>query len=204
MWLFALLWTFIAIAPYAGMTSTESIALKIPVLTIGVAGDRFLYYSAAGASLLLVISAQWVFDEFQSFTRYRKLAIPLDAPMGLLFLLILGLNAFKIGQFEADWDKAGRIGNSIVQQVRELLPNPSVGAVLCIENLPDNYHGKYIFRNGISQALYLSYARDDFIIRELKGYSQLDETDCSNILYYDGYSVDVKDNSDIDGQGSDD
>lgn len=191
-WLFALFWTFIAIAPYAGMTSTESIELQIPVLTIGVAGDRFLYYSAAGASLLVVVSTQWLLDELQTLTYYYKWSILLAGAICLTFLVIISLNAFKIIQFEADWDNAGKIGNSIVQQIRELIPNPSVGDILCIVNLPDNYNGKYIFRNGISQALYLYYSRDDFTIRTLREQPQLDEANCSNILYYDRDSVNVK------------
>lgn len=195
MWLFALFWTFIAIAPYAGMTSTDAVELHLPVLILGVTGDRFLHYSAAGASLLVVMSAQWLLDEFQCLTHRSKWSGLLKGAIGLTLLVFIVLNAYRIIEFEAGWDNAGKIGNSIVQQIHELIPNPSVGDVLCIGNLPDNLNGKYIFRNGISQALYLAYSRDDFAVRAtvqpphaFREQPQLDETNCSYILYYDGYA----------------
>ncbi len=194
-WLFALFWTFIAIAPYAGMISTDAIELQIPVLMLGVGGDRFLYYSAAGASLLVVMSAQWLLDEFQCLTHCSKWSGLLKGAIGLTLLVFIVLNAYRIIECEADWDNAGRISNGIVQQIHELIPNLSVGDVLCIGNLPDNFNGKYIFRNGISQALYLTYSRDDFAVRAtlqlphaFREQPQLDETNCSYILYYDEYA----------------
>jgi len=194
-WLFALFWTFIAIAPYAGMTSRDAVELRIPVLILGVAGDRFLHYSAAGASLLVVMSAQWLLDEFQRLTHRSKWSALLKGAISLTLLVFIVLNAYRIIEFEADWDSAGRIGNSIVQQTRELIPNPSVGDILCIENLPDNFNGKYIFRNGISQALYLAYSREDFTVsatvqlpHAFREQPQLDEANCSHILYYNEYA----------------
>ena len=159
---------------------------------LGVASDRFLHYLAASASLLVVMSAQWLLDELQPLTRRSKWRVLVKGAIGLILAIFIILNAYKIIRFEADWDRAGRMGSSIVQQIRELVPNVSAEDLLCIANLPDNWNGKYIFRNGILDALYLAYSRDDFNVRAtvqpphaFREQVQLNETNCSHVLYYD-------------------
>ena len=188
-WFFALFWTLIAIAPYVLTTSRDAVELQLPVLMLGVTGDRFLYYSSAGASLLFVATAQWMLDEFRSLANPAKWFSLYRGAIGLAFLVLLIANASRIIGLEADWDNAGKIGNSIIRQVSDQISNPSLGDILCVENLPDSFNNKYIFRNGISQALYLSYSRDDFAVRAtvhlphtFRDQPQLDETNCSYIL----------------------
>jgi len=190
LWLLALAWTVIAIAPYVATTSNEAVRLQLPVLLLGVGGDRFLYYSAAGASLFLVMSARWFVDELRALTasRYVKLA---SALVALLFVLLLGLNAVRLIKFEGDWDAAGDIGAEIVNQVRTLVPSPEENSVLCLANLPDSYNGKYVFRNGMPANLYLVYQRDDFGVRAtvqpstaFTSQPRLDERGCSSVLWW--------------------
>jgi hypothetical protein len=191
LWLFAIMWIFISIAPYAVTISKDAIQSHVPVLMLGVA-DRYMYYSAAGASLLIVISALWLVDEFQhldirsSWSRSLKNSItPVAASLALL--VYIACNAYKIVKFETDWDRAGEISHSIIQQIHSKIPNLSTGDILCIGALPDNLNGKYIFRNGISQALYLTYSRDDFpVLYAFNDPIPLDQTNCSYFLYYDG------------------
>ena len=192
LWLFGLIWTFTAIIPYAMIISSDVIQLQIPILETGVAADRYLYYSAAGAAFLLVMSFLWINDE-------RKILIPNFEPgnwfMPLAVILILaltGLNFNRTLQHEAEWDKAGQIGISIGDDILLQVPDSDPGSNFCVGNLPDNYHGKYIFRNGIENFMYLKYDRNDFEILSkviispdnIKEIS-FGEADCSYIYYYD-------------------
>lgn len=189
LWLFALLWTFLAVAPYVAIVSQEATRLALPVLILGVGGDRFLYYSAAGAALLTVTSAQWFCTEIGHWAR-RRAWQPWVA-VGLVFIGMITLNVHRLIRFESDWDMAGHIGNGVISQTLALVPAPDQGSLLCMANLPDNYNGKYIFRNGIAQALYIAYGRDDFRVRatvqvphDFREQGSLDTAGCQYVLRY--------------------
>lgn len=193
LWLFALLWTFLAVAPYMAIVSQEATQLALPVLILGVAGDRFLYYSAAGAALLTVASAQWFCTEIGHWAPRR--ARQAWAAVGLVFISLITLNVHRLIKFESDWDMAGHIGNKVILQTLALVPAPGKGSLLCMASLPDNHNGKYIFRNGIAQALYIAYGRDDFQVRatvqvphDFREQGSLDAEGCQYVLRYDGMS----------------
>jgi hypothetical protein len=189
LWLFAILWIMVAALPYVFITSREAVELGLPPLILGF-GDRFLYYSAAGASLLLAVSFQWVFDELGRITRARVREM-LHIALALVVTAYLGMNVARLIRQENAWDVAGQIGAGIIRQIQAIVPNPINGEVICISDLPDNNAGAYIFRNGINVALYLAYSRDDFHVRAtVQPYSiyqkpsKLNTQGCTYLLTY--------------------
>lgn len=190
LWLFAFLWTMIAAIPYVFITSREAVDLALPILSLGF-GDRFLYYSAVGASFLLAVSLQWFVSEL-GLIKNVYIRYGLRTALILLVAVYLAASALRLAQLERTWDMAGRTGADIVQQILAIVPDPAEGEMLCISNLPDNYMGAYIFRNGINAALYLAYSRDDFRIRAaVQPYSiyqrplVLDTGGCAHVLRYE-------------------
>jgi hypothetical protein len=190
LWILSLAWVFLAVTPYVAVVSNQAMDLQLPVALLGVAGSRFLYYSAAGASLFLVLSAQWVLEEIENWTGSEKRRW-ISRLISTSFVIYFGINAARLIRFEAQWDTAGKIGKSIVQQVITEVPTPKQNSLLCLANLPDNYKGKYVFRNGIEEALYLAYERDDFDIKvttqdsPFANKQTLDKEGCSHIFYFD-------------------
>jgi hypothetical protein len=196
LWLFAFIWVIIAIAPYAGTMPIGFDGNQQSVLTALLNGsDRFFYYSAASAGLLIILSVQWVIHELQLIIALKKARF-LCQMVTLLLLIYPIINMSKIVQLEINWGEAGQISNNIIREIKNLVPNPREGEILCIGDLPDTYNQVYVFRNGITEALYLAYSKSTFGIRASvhlwyspPSSTQLDLTGCTYKFIYNGYSV---------------
>lgn len=166
LWAFSIAWTFLAVAPYVATTHARLADVK--ALLLVVRGDRFLYYSAAGASLLLVSSFLWLAAELRRLgwdRRWRRLGVGVSG--GLLTLSLIA-NAEKLVRAEADWDGAGRIVRSVLTRLERQLPAPRAGDLVCLIGLPLTHNGKYVFASAAEPSIFATYRRDDFAVRVVR------------------------------------
>ena len=185
LWVFALAWTLCAALPDVAVVPEEVSRLHLPILAVGVFGDRYLYYSSAGASLTLIASLLWIGQEVQGGARRAWINLAWAAATALV-TLTLGLNLDRLAVEEADWGVAGRLGTALVQQAVQGMSGKN--GMLCVANLPDNYRGKYVFRNGIGGALDLADPQARYSIRVLPGAdSKLPNQACT--FFVDGNQI---------------
>jgi hypothetical protein len=164
LWVFALAWTVVALTPYVAVSSGPDVG-RVPVLALGVRGDRYLYYGAAGASLLLVTTGLWLLDELVRVGVWEGAVTRVGVPLAVASLV--AANAALLTRAEAEWDTAGRLARHIVTEVRQTWPAPQGGA-LCLGGVPHTYGGKPVLRNGLAESLFLAYGRDDFAVERLE------------------------------------
>lgn len=151
-WGWAFSWMIIGCIPYLLFTPFPS--------------DRFLYVTSVPASILIVETLLWIKAELdRSKVQFFQIGI-----MGLLysltgFYLVAHLSTLYV--METEWDTAGDIGHEIISQVQTVATTVESQTTLCLDNLPDNYERKYVFRNGLVQALYIAYGHNDFKIRSV-------------------------------------
>jgi hypothetical protein len=98
-------------------------------------GERFLYL--ASAPLCIAIACVIGF-----LLRERWAAVTVLA-------LLAVAAAWALDAPTRRWDVAGRVASEVVEALRR----ESQGRELAILNLPDNYEGAYVFRNGLHEAL---------------------------------------------------
>jgi hypothetical protein len=190
-WLFALFWTLVGLAPYAAMAGIEVVRQRIPILSLGIDSDRYFYYSSAAAALLLVTSVLWFLEEVNNLAG-REWARSLAGLAGVGIALVLILNIGRLLRMESEWRTAGEIGDRILATIVKQVPDPKPNSLMCLDSLPNSYRGKYVFRNGIEAALRLAYSRNDFQIKKTiqppgptSQSPPLDVSGCSYILRYD-------------------
>lgn len=157
--MFALTWTFVATVPYVLMMPTTAVSLFIPVIEMGVGGDRFLYYSALGASLALVA----VVDSLLLLAGSRIKTLPrpmLTGVLALFFGLLILFNAQRLHEFERQWATAGEMARHILVSASGILMAQNPSTFVCLSDIPDNFLGRYVYRNGFDSALKLEYGID--------------------------------------------
>jgi hypothetical protein len=117
-----------------------SITLIVPaVFSVSVKtseGDRLLFLPSVFAVMLLSFI-------LQEFVRKRGVTIFLTGLLLLYFIFSLAMNLSK-------WNTASKIISNIATQLKEIVTKESK---ITIINLPDSYHGAYIFRNGFDDFL---------------------------------------------------
>lgn len=112
-----------------------AINLRVEVFT--TQGERFLYLPTVFSSLALAHVAS-------------KLARRSRALAAALLLAVLSLYAFALWKTNAHWREASRISRDTLAEITRLSGD---GADLLILNLPDNFAGAHLFRNGVPEAL---------------------------------------------------
>ncbi len=156
LWLVAIIWLALSVAPYVALTADNAVRA---VLARGIGGDRYVYYSAAAFSLLLIAASQWIHHELGG----REKIASRFAGVALLGLVVwFSANALTIFNMERDWANAGEISKRVLNQVKAEMPAPASEDVLCFVDVPTQVNRKYVFQNGLAQALYLTYGRADF------------------------------------------
>jgi hypothetical protein len=190
LWVFALLWSLAAVAPYALMAGESYVQQRQPILALGIEGDRYLYYSAAGFALLLVMSALWIADEASRLVGPERGRWVMGLA-GLGFAVLLSLNVHMLVLQGAQWRTAGAISNHILTTILTRVPKPKPNSIVCLRNLPDSYEGKYIFRNGVEGALAVAWSTYDVGFKKTVQSSPsspappLDESGCTYVFSYD-------------------
>jgi hypothetical protein len=185
LWLFALAWMCVALAPYVAAVGTNTPGQELSLAMLGPQADRALYYSGAGAALLLFASGKWLAYETRRLWRGTATRHVVQSVLGLGAVALVAINVNRMLDAEAEWDKAGEIATAILDQTQALVPEPPTDAVLCMHGLPDNFRGKYVFRQSISDALHLAYGRTDFTVRN-HAPAWEEVSTCTHWLFYDG------------------
>jgi hypothetical protein len=123
----------------AGLAAATLLALVTATgLTVSLhdgQGERFLYLATGPLCVAVAGTVGYLL-------RDRRLLVAV-----LALLVLAGLWALQtpVGR----WEEAGRRADDILR----VLESDSSGRDLAILNLPDNYEGAYIFRNGLGEAL---------------------------------------------------
>ena len=165
LWFVAVAWTILAVAPYVALTSENAVRA---VLARGIGGDRYLYYSAAAAGLLLIATFVWMRDELARHANGTKLVPFLLGLAALGAVGLMSVQAYMLYTMEQEWDTAGKISTRVLAQAQEFVPSPTAKDLFCFIDLPTQVKKKYVFQNGISQALFLAYARNDFRVETFR------------------------------------
>ncbi len=77
--------------------------------------------------------------------------------MVLLTMTLTLADLVRVRERSSAWLAASRITKSVLHQLEDFMPGPPGKNTLVLFNLPDNYLGAYIFRNGIHSAVKLHY-----------------------------------------------
>lgn len=121
--------------------------------------ERYLYLTSSGFALLLVYLF-FPMSKDLPFKRYLS---------GAFLFLIFIYNIYALIQKNENWNIAAAESRNIVAQVEEISRTLPPGSEVYFKNLPDNYKGAWIFRDGVQYIPGLILKRDD-----LKFYPYLD------------------------------
>lgn len=78
-----------------------------------------------------------------------------SAALAVLFFSLLVSETMKTNARNSDWQKAGDISRSVLSQFESILNSRPETRHAVLFNMPDNYRGVYIFRNGFAAAVKL-------------------------------------------------
>lgn len=109
--------------------------LPMYVLVYSTEGERLLYYASAFGVILAAFLLHW-------FLSSRRVFVTLGAALVLLYALALQST-------NARWVVASRLSEKLAESFRH---EPLERKILFL-NLPDNFHGGYVYRNGIVDAV---------------------------------------------------
>jgi hypothetical protein len=114
------------------------LAALVPVITMPVGitdtqGERFLYLPSAFACLALV--------------GFLATCIPHARSCAVVLVLLVVAQTTALQFVNLRWITASRLAEEIAAEVAETDPADTV-----VLNLPDNYRGAYVFRNGLDEA----------------------------------------------------
>lgn len=185
LWLFALAWTIVALGPYVMIETTQ--VLSWQNLKLGAVPDRYLYYSAAGASLLLAATLQWIVEGIKQIRGNRYMPGLATAVLVILVVSFLFLNMTALVEAEGNWDTAGKTYAALVRDLAGLRSKLGQDGVLCVEKLPKNYKGKYIFGDYVPGVMHLFYGQSYFEVLASANNKQtaLYRKQCSMTLEYE-------------------
>lgn len=185
LWLLAFAWTIVALGPYIAIETSR--VLNWQNLKLGGIPDRYLYYSAAGASLLLVVSGQWLLDEMNRIKVKAYIPALTTAVLVILVVLFLIFNVTSLVEAEGEWDTAGKIYTSLVHDLAGLRARAGENNALCIEKLPKTYKGKYVFGGYVPGVMQLVYEKKVFEVLASPNTKEtaFDRKQCSMLLEYD-------------------
>jgi hypothetical protein len=163
----ALGWALVAAIPYAAVSHGPDVGL-VPVLTLGVRGDRFLYSPALGAALLLAATGAWLEAELAAFRAARGWRLGARAVALAGALALLAAQASRLYEAEGHWSHAGGIVRQVTTGLPRLWPDPRPGEILCVAGLPHTYNGKPVYRNGVAESLFLAYRSEGFAVERFE------------------------------------
>ena len=131
--------------------------LWIPVTllpVVNIAAERFLYIPSVGFLLLLGLGLEHLL---------RSRSPVLRAAGALTLGIWVALNVFETREKNERWHRAGEVVRGVQDQMKAFYPAFPRGAHLFFLDLPDNYRGAYIYRNGIAGSMRLAYG--DYSLR---------------------------------------
>jgi hypothetical protein len=189
LWLFALGWTLLGVLPYVVIQYGTDVSPQQSLLVLS--GDRYLYYSSAGAALLLVQSAVWLLETIRSrFPRTAFMAVAGAVCVAMLLLTVADMA--MLAQRESEWNAAGQIADRILTETQASAPSVDKSTLLCLGGVPRTYGNRWVMGSTATYALYMRYGRSDFSVRI--GYlpapwegplPPLNTRGCTHVLTYD-------------------
>lgn len=176
-----LIWRLFKVVPeyrrsFLLLAGSLFLACGVPFLfgvsTRTIEGDRLLYFPSYFLCLVLACLLTVVFNKRNLYPAFACLVV--------YYSVCLQLNNFT-------WRKADAITQSILMDMSRLRPQFSQALLL---NLPEEYKGAHVFRNGFEEALLLqSIDTTGIVIGSFQGFSE--QTDLTKKI------VPVEDSSDI-------
>ncbi|HWP48244.1 MAG TPA: interleukin-like EMT inducer domain-containing protein [Candidatus Limnocylindrales bacterium] len=132
----------------------------LPVMNI--AAERFLYLPSVGFLLFLGLGLgqkRSTGDRPVTPTKEKLFlrSLYLPGPGYLMIGILTLLNLFTTREKNERWHHAGEMVQEIQNQMKSLYPTLPRGAHLFFLDLPDNYQGAYVYRNGIAGSMRLIY-----------------------------------------------
>lgn len=169
--LFALLWMVLGLLPTVAITAVADVESQVPVLLrlAGIGADRYYYGPSAALALALIGGWLWSLralpDLVQPWLPQRRLRAALFAGG----VVVLGgwatLHAVRLWRIEVEWDRAGDLLVATRQELADELVLPvEEGEIVCIEERPDSYRGRYILRSGITELVRLRAGHERFTV----------------------------------------
>ncbi|NTW03333.1 MAG: hypothetical protein HGA19_19005, partial [Oscillochloris sp.] len=133
--LFGLIWFGLTLIPVFNL---------LPIRT-NLQDARLLYPVAAGYCVVVAVALEgWSASVPE---RYRtRVQIGLIGSLSLAMIVAIQIQV-------QPWVVATKASDTIIAQIEQALPSVRLGSVLEVVNLPDSYHGAYIYRNGLEAAL---------------------------------------------------
>lgn len=144
--------------------------------------ERYLYLPSAGFVILIV------YYLYHNLRNRRKW-------LAVFFLLLMFLyNGYSLIKKNNYWNYASQQSQDIVKQMGEVTENLPSGSKVYFENLPDNYKGAWIFREGVRYIPYLIYDKKDlqFIKDENFGYKTEPDKKVFVFTYADNKLIMIK------------
>jgi hypothetical protein len=122
--------------------------------------ERYLYLPSAGFVILIVYYLYHIMGK-----RKKWLTV-------FFLLLIFFYNGYSLVKKNSTWNYASEQSLDIVNQMGEVTKNLPSGSKVYFKNLPDNYKGAWIFREGVKYIPYLIFNKKEieFIKDEDFGY----------------------------------
>jgi len=156
-------WLMLALLPYVAITAVGDQRGGVPIelRETGIVEHRYYYAAAAAWSLLLVGLVCWSMDESRRLPRrLSRLTTAALAIVGVALLVWqVAAGAKALVAARRAWQRAGLVAE---RTVANLLTEVDGGAgSLCVRGIPDESGGRYVFRNGITEALRLRSGRED-------------------------------------------
>jgi len=87
--------------------------------------------------------------------------LTLRAPAIALIVLVFMLWSRQLRMYGEDWQAAGDIARTLIEQIVRLVPNPPAGAHMHVHDVPLHYQGASVFITSFDIVLREAYARPD-------------------------------------------
>jgi hypothetical protein len=131
----------------------------LPFIFFNAPTDRYFYMPTIGYSLLVAGSvaaaATWL------AARFRRPPIRLLAPALVAVCALLLLPQWPAIQANAaHWNAAGGVSRAVLTGMRRAVPTPVREQAFVFVDLPTEYEGVPLFRNGLQEAVQLIYGDD--------------------------------------------
>jgi protein O-mannosyl-transferase len=165
---FAFLFIFITVAP-----------------TLWLAGfERYLYLPSAGFSVLVVYSL------YKLIVKDKR-----EKLFGMTLLgIILIYNITSLSVKTGNWNTASDKSKQIVEQLKLMEEKFPENFTVYFKNLPDNYKGAWVFRNGIEYIPVLFLNRNDLVFKrvDLDYEVQSNKDNKTLLVYYSDGRFEIK------------
>ena len=118
----------------------------LPYLLVNGNGQRFLYFSSLGFSILMASLLIYFLK------RVNKLRL-----LNLLIVFILIFNGAILYERAAWWRKAGEVCQEVIRQAGKIISLSPQDSEIYFANLPQRINGAYTFHTGFEEAISIFY-----------------------------------------------